>query len=276
MAPDWLGITSSNIDSDCGCGETGETLADCIDGLADWDCNTPHCHWFILDLGQSYTITKVRGRSHGGRDPTNLDIWVSDDKENWGDPVAEDITTWQDTTEWQEVETTEKEGRYVKVQINSCETSLNYFEWNGTTPQTMIDVYGEVGGAGPETHTPSDTAKASDSIATKVSNPLSDLAKANDNVAVKTGIPISDTAKATDSIETKVGAPLSDLAKASDSVSFKASISISDNAHASDVIFPNKLTLTDIASANDSVTFSMISVLSAPTENIMIIRGLMV
>jgi len=102
---------------------------------------------------------------------------------------------------------------------------------------------------GGETHAPSDTAKATDSINTSIDHPF------------------SDTAKATDSMAPKVSEPFSDIAKATDSIAFKVFHSVNDTAKAQDIIFPDKLTLTDVAKANDSVVYSYETLIEDPTEN---------
>jgi len=145
--------------------------------------------------------------------------------------------------------------------------------------------------AGPETHTPSDTAKASDTPAFKAKIPLSDIAKASDSLdlkaklplidtakasdspAFKPKIPLSDTAKASDSLDLKAKQPFSDVAKAHDSIAFKVSIGIVDTARAHDSFFPDKLSLTDVAKAHDSVTFSMFIEIETPTDDVQIFRN---
>jgi len=136
----------------------------------------------------------------------------------------------------------------------------------------MFEEYGEVA-AGPETHTPGDTAKATDSPAFKLGIPLSDIAKASDSPAFKPKIPLSDTAKASDELTTKAGSVLSDIAKASDSIVFKVFHEISDTARAQDAFFPDKLTLSDVAKAHDSVTFSMFIKIETPTDDVQIFRN---
>ncbi|MHC4594702.1 MAG: discoidin domain-containing protein, partial [Planctomycetota bacterium] len=88
-------------------------------------------HWFILDLGESTAIKKVRGRSRTGLDPISVDVYVSDDLENWGMAVAADITTWQDTSSWVEIDTIDKTGRYIKVEVAAIEGDGgdHYLEW---------------------------------------------------------------------------------------------------------------------------------------------------
>lgn len=149
MADDWLGINSSHLlpgGAGVGfCGESiGHTLAEALDGDDYWDHMVDEVHWFILDLGQTYTIKKVRGRSeYAGKDPTDVDIFVSDDTENWGAAVASGINTWQDTSVWQEVDTTDKDGRYIKVVINATEYYYDYIGWGKeVSPFPIFDAYG--------------------------------------------------------------------------------------------------------------------------------------
>jgi len=153
MADDWIGINSSHIDGEVGVGYCGEfsiyTLAKALDGTGRWNCLTNHTHWFILDLGETYTIKKVRGRSNSYDDPIDVDIFVSDDKENWGDAVATGISTWQDTAEWQEVDTVDKDGRYIKVVINDTEdanSKINLYAFASSNYHPVFDAYGSVAG----------------------------------------------------------------------------------------------------------------------------------
>ena len=70
MAADWIGIDSSHLDSHCG-ENVGKTLQEALDGTDYWAHEVEETHWFILDLGQSYNIIKIRGRSDSSDDPTN-------------------------------------------------------------------------------------------------------------------------------------------------------------------------------------------------------------
>lgn len=102
-------------------------------------------HWFIIDLGMSLHVEQVRGRSGGdlSRDPTNVNIYVSDSIVDFGAAVATNITTWQDTTAWQEVSVTHKNGRYVKVEITATEDANKTLEFGGpaTGYYKIFDVY---------------------------------------------------------------------------------------------------------------------------------------
>lgn len=139
---DWIGINSSHLDSFCGQSD-GRDLDEALDATGPWYHLVDEIHWFILDLGATYTITKVRGWSDSTQDPIDIDIFVSNSKTSWGDAVATEITTWQDTDEWVEINTTEKNGQYIKIVINDT-------EWNDITwgkfnpPQSIFDAYGEI------------------------------------------------------------------------------------------------------------------------------------
>ncbi len=140
---DWLGIGSSELADSCE-GQS-QDLKNALDGLDIWSHADNHEHWFILDLGQQYSIKKFRGRSFTiGFDPIDVDIYVSSDNRSWEAAVASNIASWQDTTSWEEVDSTDKEGRYVKVVIQDTEDFLgNRVDWgSGVSPATIFDVYG--------------------------------------------------------------------------------------------------------------------------------------
>ncbi len=131
MPDDWLGINSSHLHSFCW--EWG--LEGALNGEDFWNISVYHFkflpHWFILDLGESTAIKKVRGRSRTSLDPVSVDIYVSDDLESWGIAVATGITTWQDTSSWVEINTIDKIGRYIKVEVMAIEGDGgdHYMEW---------------------------------------------------------------------------------------------------------------------------------------------------
>lgn len=143
---DWFGVSSNEYYSHCG--DTGiTTLVKALDGDDYWihfgtDSHTTH--WFILDLGESELITQIRGRSKKDYDPTDIDVYISNDPDNWDTAVATEITTWQDTDDWVVINSTDKNGRYVKVFINSTETADAGVYWGATgTAYTIFDVYVE-------------------------------------------------------------------------------------------------------------------------------------
>lgn len=147
MPDAWLGINSDHLDSFCG----GWGLESALDGQDLWSVSLYHGflpHWFILDLGESTAIKKVRGRSRTTLDPISVDIYVSDDLESWGMAVATGITTWQDTSSWVEIDTIDKIGRYIKVEVNAIEGDGgdHYMEWGqNDDPEpnyiTIFDAY---------------------------------------------------------------------------------------------------------------------------------------
>ena len=78
----------------------------------------------------------------------------------------------------------------------------------------------------------------------------------------------SDTAKASDGLVFGVKEPYSDTAKATDSLTPAVKISLNDTAKATDYIFPDHLTLEDSAHATVSVSYSYETLIETPTENI--------
>lgn len=145
MADGWLGINSSHLHSFCG----GWGLEGALNGEDLWNISIYQWeflpHWFILDLGESTAIKKVRGRSSTSLDPISVDIYVSDDLESWGMAVATDITTWQDTSSWVEIDTIDKIGRYIKVEVTAIEGDGgdHCMEWgqNGDPEPNHITIF---------------------------------------------------------------------------------------------------------------------------------------
>ena len=154
MAADWIGITSSHLMAGGAgvsfCGEDlGYTLTNALDGVTSaWFHTVVETHYFIINLGTPYNITAVRARSQTSRDPTNVNIYVSDDTGDWGVAVASGITTWQDRDDWDGtavISTTPKNGQFIKVEIVSTEPLGNLRFGAGTDPYFIIfDAYGEV------------------------------------------------------------------------------------------------------------------------------------
>ena len=259
MADHWLEISSSEIDSFCG--ESGvDTLEKALNGTGVWGHNANHVHWFILDLGQTYTIKKVRGRSDGSLDPTDVNIYVSDDKENWGDAVTEGITTWQDTSDWVEVDTTDKDGRYIKVEIESTEHFFNWNGFGGTFPNyTIFDAYGDVAAAGETFYaTPSDSLNINDNLAAaatykraagdtlSLGDSLASVASykrtpgdsfsMDDLLALKTKLSLGDSLSVGDGLAGKTGIPLADLLNIADALKKTFKIPILDTLSISDIV----------------------------------------
>ncbi len=145
LADAWLGINSSEYDSDSG-DDGSHTASEALDGTDYWGVGFKTQHWLILDLGETYTIKKVRARSNLTADPTDVDIYVSDSKASWGTAVATGINTWQDNSSWQEVDTTDKDGRYINISITATEIAGGGGTWalsfGGNPAFTIFDAYG--------------------------------------------------------------------------------------------------------------------------------------
>ncbi len=142
---DWLGVDGDNYLSCCGY-DGPLSPSGALDGNDIWAHLCNENHWVIIDLDGTYNIKKIRGRSNTFNDPTSVDIYISDDPDNWGTAVYSGITTWQDTTSWAEVDITDTIGRYINISITSTESGAgtNYLEFGGIpTPMTIFDVYGE-------------------------------------------------------------------------------------------------------------------------------------
>jgi hypothetical protein len=138
---DWLGIGSSELVYAC---EFKLELGEALDGMSCWSPIMNHDHEFILDLGKTYRIKKFKGRSDTEFDPTNVDIYISADNSTWGTAVASDINTWQDTSTWVEINSTDKDGRYIKVVVQDTEDINRRLIWGGFYPPGPIfDAYGE-------------------------------------------------------------------------------------------------------------------------------------
>ena len=153
---EWYGVGSEHLVSYCG-QEDNTHLTWALDGSNRWYHSTDHTHYFILDLGSSVNLIKFRSRSNQTDDPTDVDIYVSETNGDWGAAVAEGITTWQDSADWVEYDSTDKQGRYIKVEIVDTENvggnAMNY----GEGP--IFDAYGAYTEQGSDTHQMADTAK---------------------------------------------------------------------------------------------------------------------
>jgi len=146
MAPGWLTIGSTELDSKCGEDGNPQALAGALNGSNHWGHSVNEKHWFILDLGASYYIEKMRSRSILAADPIDVDVYISDTKGVWGSAVATGISVWQDASNWVEYNTTDKSGRYIYVYINTTEDGRGAITWGKASPSafTIFDVYGEL------------------------------------------------------------------------------------------------------------------------------------
>lgn len=145
MAADWIGVDSSHIHSVCG-DDGNNPLSGALNGTGLWRHDVDEDHEFVLNFGAPYNITKVRGRSDSGADPTSVDIYINDTgSAPWGTAVASGIIDWQDSIEWVETDTTDKVGQYIRVVITSTEHPTDEIVFGKSSPfMTIFDVYGEI------------------------------------------------------------------------------------------------------------------------------------
>jgi len=139
----WFGVTSGNLIKHCG--DTGAyTLAKALDGIDHWYHAVSEIHWFIIDLGKSCTISKMRGRSLSVMDPTRVALYT------FQTPAEHEVLVgmtdaWRDTSAWVEVPTKPKIGRYIRVEIQQTEEPRDYIAFGShTSPFTIFDVFTDV------------------------------------------------------------------------------------------------------------------------------------
>lgn len=140
--PTWT--TPSAIHSKCG--ETSIYVATrAIDNDTGnyWWHNSTCYHWIIFDLGQTYTVSKIRLFQESARwgQSSGLDVYVGDDPANLGSAVWTGVLN---AMYWQESGTFSKNGRYVKLvsKSNSFSQQLKEFDAYcaaGITPKSSSD-----------------------------------------------------------------------------------------------------------------------------------------
>ncbi len=115
--------------------EIGTPATNAKDGLTNtyWQHSSPCYHWIIFDFGGTHNITKIRlyqGASGGQRwgSGTGLNVYVSDDPENWGSAVWTGILN---ASGWQESGAFNKDGKYVKLVSLAFTSTQNMYEFEG-------------------------------------------------------------------------------------------------------------------------------------------------
>jgi len=144
----WLNIDSTYLLSGGAgigfCGDEEDSfITDALDGIGEWEHETNHVHWFIIDLGADYTVNYVRGRSKTNIDPVDVEIYISGNTIDWTSIAT--LNTWQDTTEWVVEAITITKGRYIKVEIQTTEDlTYNYIGFGRSSgpPFQIFDVCG--------------------------------------------------------------------------------------------------------------------------------------
>jgi hypothetical protein len=115
------------------CGEDGSHPAtDAIDDNTGtyWRHGSTCNHWIEFDMGETMTINKIRiyqsgqssrrwGQSQG------IQLWVSDDPEDWGDIVWEGVL---DASGWRESAGFEAQGRYIRLLSKSDYRLQRFYE----------------------------------------------------------------------------------------------------------------------------------------------------
>lgn len=120
----WFGVTSANLET-ADRGDTGAKLSNMLDGTGASQslwlevANPSFPQEFVLDLGQNYTIERIRSRSFYLVNITDFDVYVSETNGDWGTAVIEGVNPTAGGSSYTETATTEKVGRYVRVVLNT-------------------------------------------------------------------------------------------------------------------------------------------------------------
>ncbi len=144
----WLGIDSSHLYSRChdtGPGSFTHLLPDALDGTDYWECRSKTPHWFLIDLGYTYTISSIRGRSNSLKDPTSVNIYISTEADHFEAASIERLDL-SDTSEWiASSDFDPKNGRYVKVEIEATEDINGELQFGGSMSFfSIFDVFGDL------------------------------------------------------------------------------------------------------------------------------------
>lgn len=117
------------------CGETSPhvaTNAKDDDTSTSWRHYSTCYHWIIFDLGQTYTVSKIRlyqsslsGVRWGKTD--GLDVYVSDDPASFGSAVWTGVLN---AIGWQESGSFSKNGRYVKLVSKDNASTQRIYEFD--------------------------------------------------------------------------------------------------------------------------------------------------
>jgi len=128
------------------CGEDGNYLAsNAIDGSTgtSWRHSTTENHWIILDMGKTMNISRIRiyqypwSSSPRWGYPDGIEVYVSDDPDNWGSAVW---TGTLNSGDWQNSGTFSAEGRYVKLVSMSTSDSQRLYEVQVETQQGQATI----------------------------------------------------------------------------------------------------------------------------------------
>lgn len=124
------------------CGEDGSYPASrAIDGNTgtSWRHIASENHWITLDMGQTMNISRIRiyQQSYDWGDSSGIEVYVSDDPENWGSFVwTGQIDGWG----WEYSGTFSAEGRYVKLVSLSTSSSQRLYEVEVETQERQVTI----------------------------------------------------------------------------------------------------------------------------------------
>jgi len=116
------------------CGEDGSSPAsNAIDEPTDstpdtyWRHSSTCYHWITLDMGSTMDVSRIRiyQRSYDWGGSAGIDVYVSDDPENWGSAMW---TGWIDGDGWEYSGTFDAQGRYVKLVSKTNSTDRRLYE----------------------------------------------------------------------------------------------------------------------------------------------------
>lgn len=141
----WVVPTSANLYDFCGEYSESYDLDDALDQLGQWYDLVTHEHYFVLDMGSSLNVGKIRlSKTSAILPPDDVDVYVSDDTGDWGTAVATGIDVYNQAESTMEYVTTQKTGRYIKLVMNTAHGS-NFIAWGGTGDE-MLAIFDGVPG----------------------------------------------------------------------------------------------------------------------------------
>lgn len=142
----YLGIDSSYLHSSTGISNLGNAL----DGTAVADMWSTSAY-FIISLGDTYSVSKVRIRTNSSDDPTTINIYYSCSTSGW--TLLETIHP-MGLGSWEQFSFTARWCRYLKFTVTTSEVGDAACDW-GTVPNTQIlDVYYDTADSSPPTPNP--------------------------------------------------------------------------------------------------------------------------
>jgi hypothetical protein len=124
------------------CGEdSSHPASDSIDASTwtYWRHSTTENHWITFDMGQTTDISRIRiyQRSYDWGGSSGVEVYVSDDPENWGSAVW---TGQMDGYGWEYSGTFSARGRYVRLYSRSTSSSQRLYEVQVEVPERQVAI----------------------------------------------------------------------------------------------------------------------------------------